>query len=135
MFIILVNLYFPIVIFISKHDVFLFINNNNTATYGDTSVCSESDLGLGRCSGGLNYEQAKLFCTSKYRDRGRMCTRAELINDEAQDAACGYEADLTWTSEPCGPSDVWAYDGTTTSCENLWTRLKVRCCADQVLYR
>jgi hypothetical protein len=111
---------------------FLYRHFSFLAAYGDAAVCSESDLGLGQCSGNTLYAGAILFCSQKYRDRGRLCTISELMNDEAQDAPCGYETEDIWTSEPCGPTDVYVYDGTTTTCQNLFQPAKVRCCADQV---
>ena len=58
----------------------------NADIYGSTSVCGESDLGLGGCSGALRWSEARAFC----EDAGaRLCTVAELAADEARGTGCG----------------------------------------------
>jgi len=47
----------------------------NAVEYGSSSVCGESDFGLGSCSGFLTHSEAIQFCESP---GARLCTAAEL---------------------------------------------------------
>jgi hypothetical protein len=51
----------------------------NAFSLGSTSVCGESDLGLGGCSGVRSFANALAFCEAP---GARLCTVEELQNDE-----------------------------------------------------
>ena len=70
----------------------------NAASYGSTSVCGESDLSLGGCSGAVAWEVAEAFCSSA---GARMCTVAELQADEAKASGCGLDRKWVWSSDVC----------------------------------
>jgi hypothetical protein len=109
----------------------------NAADYGSTSVCGESDLELGDCSGLMDWYEADLFCRGKwgppkFAEVGRLCTLDELDNGEAQDAGCGYDSNFIWSTHPCGTNSYYQSDGSTHQCESLYdsTTGYARCCSD-----
>ena len=56
------------------------------------------------CSGRVDCAGARAYCEAS---GARLCTAAELINDEARGGGCGYDSELVWSSTRCS--------GTTTS--------------------
>jgi len=104
----------------------------NAATYGSTSVCGESDLSLGSCSGAVAWAVAEAFCSSA---GARMCTMAELQADEARGTGCGIDRTMVWSSNVCSGGYMAApgssRSGTTPICEAAGTFTNAaRCCAE-----
>lgn len=104
----------------------------NAAKYGSTSVCGESDLGLGGCSGYLSWSDAEAFCGGA---GARLCTAAELQADEAAGSGCGLDRNLVWSGDPCsgGYMAALGYSRYTyaPSCEAAnAANIAVRCCAN-----
>jgi len=103
----------------------------NTATYGSSEVCGESDLNLGGCSGEVTWREAVAFCES---GGARLCSSAELQADEARSTGCGTDSSYLWTRDTCAGGFTLAYGstsrGTGTICESGSKLYSVRCCAD-----
>ena len=106
----------------------------NAASYGDSMICGESDLGLGGCSGDVSWAGAVFFCESI---GARLCTEAELSDDEARATGCGYDRSLSWTSTACDgeiESYIIAPASTKTTGAGCFTTASTvsiaRCCAD-----
>ena len=108
---------------------------SNGAYFGDASVCGETDLGLGGCSGTLSWGDAKTLCQGA---GARLCTADELLDDEAAQTGCNYDGRLIWSSTSCGAGSYEAaYGGslsgiTTTICTDAssTSTTYARCCAD-----
>jgi hypothetical protein len=104
----------------------------NARMHGDKTVCGESDLALGGCSGFLTFTAAQGFC----EDAGaRLCSKTELQNDEARATGCSYDAKFIWSSDSCANGEhamalgaSWA--GTAEGCAASSEQHNVRCCAD-----
>ena len=60
----------------------------NAEAYGSSSVCGESDLRLGGCSGKVSFRQAVAFCESA---GARLCSVGELQADEARQTGCSFD--------------------------------------------
>jgi len=104
----------------------------NADKYGSKSVCGESDLGLGGCSGVKSWDDAVDFCAAA---GARLCTADELLDDEARGTGCSYDGKRVWSSTKC--SDNGKYHGvggsSKKSGKKCWAASKkrlVRCCAD-----
>jgi hypothetical protein len=103
----------------------------NAARYGSSSVCGESDLGLGGCSAWLEWAEANEFCTAS---GARLCTLSELQSDEARGTGCQFDSQYLWTSTPCVDGHATAPGssayGTGAGCPSPGSKRKARCCAD-----
>lgn len=104
----------------------------NSAEYGSTTTCGESDLGLGGCSGKLSWAGAVDYCESAGT---RLCTQDELQNDEARDTGCSLDDEMVWTSIPCGSGRYVKAGGssevTDSECSAASSETYARCCADE----
>ena len=106
----------------------------NAPFYGSTSICGETDLGLGGCSGHVAWEDAKTKCQSV---GARLCSADELQNNEAAKSGCNYDSALVWSADSCGTGMYTATYGSSftlsgTSCVAMEDAATVsaRCCAD-----
>jgi hypothetical protein len=73
----------------------------NAANYGSPLVCGESDLGLGGCSGLMDWVDARDHCEAA---GARLCSVAELEADETRATGCGYDKESVWASDACDAS-------------------------------
>jgi len=95
---------------------------------GSSSVCGESDDGLGGCSGELTWTEATSFCGAV---GARLCTAAELSAKETKATGCGYDSQLLWSSTECdGGFSIVSGTGDASGCAAGVAVEKVRCCAD-----
>ena len=102
----------------------------NAAEHGDTSVCSESDTGLG-CSGLITWPEAALFCESV---GARLCTSTEIQNKNTFRSGCSLENRFVWSSTECdGGFSIVKGKGSSPSCASTTTENYARCCADTSL--
>jgi len=63
-------------------------------------VCGGSDQPpLAGCSGDLDWDGARDFCQA---GGARLCSSEELSDMEARSTGCDYDAQLVWSSTPCG---------------------------------
>ena len=102
----------------------------NADTFGATSVCSESDFGLGGCSGELKWLEAVAFCETA---GARLCTLAELQRDEAKGTGCSMDGEQVWSSDACSGGHYAAMGSTkrtSTGCVSAAGTRRARCCAD-----
>jgi len=113
----------------------------NTANWGDSLVCGESDFLPGRqCSGKVSWSEARAFCEA---GGARLCTASELQLNEARSTGCGLDKALLWTGTACGGEGGAgfvaamgaSFAGKETLCaagpEQLAAKLQgARCCAD-----
>jgi len=104
----------------------------NAASRGSTSVCGESDLSLGGCSGNMAWTAAEAFCSSA---GARMCTVSELLADEARGTGCGFDRSMAWSGDVCSGGYMVAPGSTRLatppSCEAADSVIEgARCCAD-----
>lgn len=105
---------------------------NNADERGSTSVCGETDLGLGGCSGTKSHSEATAICEAA---GARLCTVAELQADETRGTGCKYDTRMMWTSDECTGGYSIAPGSTrlatASSCETASTGdVYTRCCAD-----
>lgn len=104
----------------------------NAGSYGSTSVCGGSKDITGSCSGTVVWSAARTFC----EDMGaRLCTSAELLNDEAKTTGCSLDRTLVWSSSEDCPNGHSVAPGSTglgtaPTCEPDLSSFAVRCCAD-----
>jgi len=107
----------------------------NTAQYGSKVVCGESDLGLGGCSGTVDWAGAKLFCEAA---GARLCSAAELKSNEARGTGCGYDTAVVWSQDACADGYTAMFGATSGGSAMSCTAaddasgIKTRCCADVV---
>jgi len=108
--------------------------------FGDITVCGESDsssLG-GECSGQKTWAEAESFCSSA---GARLCSAAELENNEVRNTGCNYDEELVWSSTECednGNYKVYYGGGSVLgdppddcmSPNQTATFTVARCCAD-----
>ena len=64
--------------------------------FGDDDVCPErDDSPLPDCSDYLNWTSARSFCETA---GARLCTLAEMQNDETRNTGCSYTAMPSWST-------------------------------------
>lgn len=107
--------------------------------FGSTTICGESDALTGSCSGALDWDAAREFCQG---NGARLCTLAEVLNDETRDSGCNYDSAVVWSATSCGVNSFSVSLGFTdhgtgmavdwTECRERTTAANtfVRCCAD-----
>ena len=103
----------------------------NAALYGSSSVCGESDLNLGGCSGLLTWQAAVSFCESA---GARLCTLEEIVNKETKSTGCGVDQVVSWSSSACagGYSLAASFGSESPTCDASSSAHPTRCCADVV---
>ena len=105
----------------------------STTSWGSAQVCGESDgNGMGACLDKVDKRVAEAKC---HGAGGRLCTLAELANDETRGTGCNYDAKMVWTQSPCGANAFWIGNGSTAGkpkyeCQPENGDAAVRCCAD-----
>ena len=105
---------------------------SNANQYGSSNVCGESDDDLGGCDSASTWGQAVDKCTAS---GARLCTLAELQNDETRGTGCSFDSEMVWSSTPCG-ANVHALSvggsnyGSKSECDADSSPRAVRCCAD-----
>lgn len=81
----------------------------------------------------MSAAQASAFCAEQ---GARLCTSAELTNNEAQGTGCNLDGARTWTADACATgaiSQAGAYDAIITfpkKCTDATEKFAPRCCAD-----
>ena len=70
---------------------------NNTQSFGSNSVCAQSKLN-GACSSTSSFFKSASFCEDA---GGRLCSEAEVLNDEVHGSGCNYDFNWMWTSTQC----------------------------------
>jgi len=103
----------------------------NAATFGDSTVCGETDLALGGCSGLVTWQGASDICAAA---GARLCSADELARDEARGTGCNYDRELIWSSTKC-PGGLSAVVGNSAlniaaQCNAAASKGYARCCAD-----
>jgi len=103
----------------------------NADKFGDSSVCGESDLNLGGCSGDLTWSEARAFCEGS---GARLCSALELQADEIRGTGCQYDKQQVWTRSNCDGGFLLAFGATSggsgTECAADSSTHPARCCAD-----
>lgn len=105
---------------------------------GSPTVCAGSDSTLlSGCSGMKNFEDAKTHCR---KAGARLCSLAEVMNDETKGSGCDYEKQRVWTStdQGCREGEVYTAAGSKEfivkvpdQCTTKTAAVGVaRCCAD-----
>merc|ERR1711871_1152906 len=113
---------------------------------GSDQVCAQSNmnhngvetLNSNTCLGADNdatdgFVHAAAVCSGA---GARLCTVAELTNQETRGTGCGHDNDQVWSSTPCdgGSMSAQGQQGQNPTCQtDLTQSLAVRCCADAVL--
>jgi len=99
-------------------------------TPGSPRVCSQSTFSGGLCLRNVDFRYAQAQCFSV---GARLCTVAELANNEAKGSGCKLDNENSWTSTPC-PGGVMVAKGSFSTaaaqCTDLSQSAAVRCCAD-----
>jgi hypothetical protein len=113
----------------------------SASPFGSTGVCGESNVD-NICSGDVTWDAARAFCQAA---GARLCTLAELLNDEARDTGCNYNTELIWSATSCydgvGTADGYytaygstssGFGATTSVCKSRTVAASTytRCCAD-----
>lgn len=104
---------------------------------GDLSVCGGSKVLYGACASG-DFDAAAEICTAA---GARLCTAAELGNNEAADTGCKGDCQKVWSADECvmgdGASGHIGRAGSAKCGQNFpdtctadATNMIVRCCAD-----
>ena len=105
---------------------------SNADQFGSKGVCGLSQLN-NQCSGQVAWSEAFSYCDAA---GARLCTVAELLNDEARSTGCSGDRALVWSSEMCSGGYSVAPGstkiGTSPSCQDVASAYRVRCCADVV---
>jgi hypothetical protein len=101
--------------------------------YGDDDVCGQSSIN-NKCGTKKTFAQAEAFCESV---GARLCTRAELLNDETRGTGCNLDSKDVWSSTACS-GGYQVLKGSTAArsnykCINANKKSSARCCADTVL--
>ena len=103
----------------------------NAASWGSSSVCGESDLSLGGCSGSVTWSEARSFCEA---GGARLCTVSELQANEARSTGCGLDRTKLWSADACDGGFMLAFGasfaGSGTECSSSAGVHHARCCAD-----
>ena len=105
----------------------------NALAFGSSSVCGESDLGLGGCSGFMAWGDAASFCSA---GGARLCTLEELQADDTRSTGCGYDTKAVWSSSRCNEESGFqvapgsSVGGSWVTCLAESSKRNVRCCAD-----
>lgn len=102
---------------------------------GDPNVCGESNIN-GKCAVGT-WQQAEAVCASV---NARLCTAAELANDETKGTGCKADCASVWSGDECtlGGRTGHVYAAGSNKCKDVLpatcsldnAQQKVRCCSD-----
>jgi hypothetical protein len=104
----------------------------NAAQFGASNVCGESGNGLGGCKPASSWGEAEAACKV---GGARLCTLAELQNDETRATGCSFDSKLVWSSTACAANAHALGMGSTlfgaaSECRTDDSPRPVRCCAD-----
>lgn len=106
---------------------------------GSDSVCAESAVINGRCSGEVDATTASNTCA---KVGARLCTSDELALDEAKSSGCKFDCARVWSSSQCttkeGASGFMSMSGAKKCASSVPSRCDdakaqtgvVRCCSD-----
>eukprot|EP00951_Prasinocladus_malaysianus_P014453 scaffold109934_cov41-Prasinocladus_malaysianus.AAC.1 len=100
---------------------------------GDPNVCGDSKWpGQTTCLSDLTWTEADLACTNA---GARLCTLAELENEEARGTGCKFDTELVWAKDMCqdgaGHIKARGREGNRAKCVTSSDAVAyVRCCAD-----
>mmetsp|Transcript_52858 Transcript_52858/g.67783 ORF Transcript_52858/g.67783 Transcript_52858/m.67783 type:complete len:874 (-) Transcript_52858:283-2904(-) len=101
--------------------------------YGSDEVCGESEVNSGQCTGKVKFDAAETYCA----DIGaRLCTKSELLDDEARGTGCNYDNKWVWSKTSCSDGYMITKGSTSSSntprCVSSTSKARTRCCADTV---